>query len=58
MSNAEAATALAIERVRPRAIINHGTAGGHDPALHVVDGIIGSSDMWIDELDRVAQFHE
>jgi adenosylhomocysteine nucleosidase len=23
----------------------------------VVDGIIGSSDMWIDELDRVAQFH-
>ncbi|MEQ1730639.1 MAG: 5'-methylthioadenosine nucleosidase, partial [Vicinamibacterales bacterium] len=24
----------------------------------VVDGIIGSSDMWIDELDRVAQFHE
>ena len=24
----------------------------------VVDGIIGSSDMWIDELDRVAQFHQ
>ena len=24
----------------------------------VGDGIIGSSDMWIDELDRVAQFHE
>lgn len=23
----------------------------------VVDGIIGSSDMWIDELDRVDQFH-
>ncbi len=134
MSNAAAATALAIERFRPRAIINQGTAGGHDPALKVydivigqaslnvgaframfrkagegsrplewipldllaegsaisqtapklpsrfdadptlldvarsvrttytrgtvVDGIIGSSDMWIDELDRVTQFHE
>jgi len=134
MSNAAAATAIAIERFHPAAIINQGTAGGHDPALHVydivigtasmnvgaframfrkvgegsrplewvplnllldgsaisqtapkmparfdadaslldlarsvrgsytrgrvVDGIIGSSDMWIDELDRVAQFHE
>lgn len=134
MSNAAAATALAIERYHPVAIINQGTAGGHDPALHVydivigtaslnvgaframfrkagdgsrplewvplnllldgsainqttpklparfeadpalldlarsvrgsytrgrvVDGIIGSSDMWIDELDRVAQFHD
>lgn len=134
MSNAAAATALAIERYRPVAVINQGTAGGHDPALKVydiviggaslnvgafratfrkrgegsrplewmpldllqegsaisqtartmparfdadagllevarsvrgrysrgtvVDGIIGSSDMWIDELDRVAQFHE
>jgi len=134
MSNAAAATALAIERFHPAAIINQGTAGGHDPALHVydivigtasmnvgaframfrkagdgsrplewvplnllldgsaisqtapkmparfdadaslvelarsvrgtytrgrvVDGIIGSSDMWIDELDRVGQFHE
>lgn len=133
MSNAAAATALAIERFHPAAIINQGTAGGHDPALHVydivigttsmnvgaframfrkagdgsrplewvplnllldgsaisqtapkmpasfaadpallgvarsvrerytrgrvVDGIIGSSDMWIDEIDRVAQFH-
>lgn len=134
VSNAAAATALAIERYRPVAVINQGTAGGHDPALkvydivigtaslnvgaframfrkrgegsrplewlpldllqegsaisqtarkmpsrfdadpalltvarsvrgtyargQVVDGIIGSSDMWIDELDRVAQFHE
>ncbi len=133
MSNAAAATALAIERFHPAAIVNQGTAGGHDPELHVydivigtaslnvgaframfrqrgdgsrplewvpldllaegsaisanaphrparfdadpslldvarqvrgsysrgrvVDGIIGSSDMWIDELDRVAQFH-
>jgi adenosylhomocysteine nucleosidase len=133
MSNAAAATALAIERFHPAAIFNQGTSGGHDPDLHVydivigtaslnvgaframyrklgegsrplewvpldllvegsasspdaphkphrfdadpallsvarevresygrgrvVDGIIGSSDMWIDELDRVAQFH-
>lgn len=133
MSNAAAATALAIELFHPVAIFNQGTAGGHDPDLHVydivigtaslnvgaframfrkrgdgsrplewvpldlladgsaispnaphrparfdadaalldvarrtrgsysrgrvVDGIIGSSDMWIDELDRVAQFH-
>jgi len=133
MSNAAAATALGIERFHPVAIFNQGTAGGHDPELHVydivigtaslnvgaframfrkqgdgsrplewvpldllaegsaisanaphrparfdadtallnvarqvrtnygrgrvVDGIIGSSDMWIDELDRVAQFH-
>ena len=133
MSNAAAATALAIERFHPVAIVNEGTSGGHDPDLHVydivigraslnvgaframyrklgdgsrplewvpldlladgsaisanaphtparfdadprllavardvrgsytrgrvVDGIIGSSDMWIDELDRVAQFH-
>ncbi len=134
MSNAAAATALAIERFHPVAVINQGTSGGHDPELKVydivigtaslnvgaframfrkrgegsrplewmpldllqegsaisqtarkmpsrfdsdpalvdvarsvrstytrgkvVDGIIGSSDMWIDELDRVAQFHE
>ncbi|MCX6143624.1 MAG: 5'-methylthioadenosine/S-adenosylhomocysteine nucleosidase [Ignavibacteriales bacterium] len=24
---------------------------------HVVDGVIGSSDMWNDEIDRIAQFH-
>jgi len=134
MENAAAATALAIERFHPVAVFNQGTAGGHDPDLHVydivigtaslnvgafravfrkrgdgsqpldwvpldlqaegsaisqtapklparfepdpalldvvrsvrgtygrgrvVDGVIGSSDMWIDELDRVAQFHE
>lgn len=133
MSNAAAATALGIERFHPLAVFNQGTAGGHDPELHVydivigtaslnvgsframfrkrgdgsrplewvpldllaegsaisanaphrparfdadtglldvarqargtyrrgkvVDGIIGSSDMWIDEVDRVDQFH-
>ena len=37
MSNTAAATALAAERYHPAAIINQGTAGGHDPGLHVLD---------------------
>ena len=41
MENAAAATALAIERYHPSAIINQGTAGGHDPALHVADIVVG-----------------
>jgi adenosylhomocysteine nucleosidase len=41
MSSAAAATALAAERFHPTAIINQGTAGGHDPALHVYDIVIG-----------------
>ncbi|WP_432723107.1 5'-methylthioadenosine/S-adenosylhomocysteine nucleosidase [Jeongeupia wiesaeckerbachi] len=130
MSNAAAATAIALERYAPAAVINQGTAGGHDPALlpndlvlgarvihlgafqspfrdagagsdtlawrpldlmdqsetanftmpvpmsfdadpdllamarevehatgRVVDGVIGSSDVWNNELDRIAHFH-
>lgn len=45
MANAAAATALAIERFHPRAIVNQGTAGGHDPALHVSDIVIGAASM-------------
>ncbi len=41
MENAAAATALAIERYHPRAIINQGTAGGHQPDLHVNDIVLG-----------------
>lgn len=41
MENAAAATALAIERYHPCAILNQGTAGGHDPALHVADVVVG-----------------
>lgn len=41
MANAAAATALAIERFTPSAIVNQGTAGGHDPALRVSDIVIG-----------------
>lgn len=40
-SNAAAATALAIERYQPAAILNQGTAGGHDPALDVGDIVLG-----------------
>ncbi|MFW1707822.1 5'-methylthioadenosine nucleosidase, partial [Acinetobacter baumannii] len=41
MSNSAAATALAIERYKPIAILNQGTAGGHDPDLHVYDIDLG-----------------
>jgi len=40
-SNAAAATALAAERYDPVAIINQGTAGGHQPDLHVFDIVLG-----------------
>lgn len=43
MANAGAATALAIERFHPRAIVNQGTAGGHDPMLQVSDLVIGTA---------------
>lgn len=43
MANAAAATALAAERYHPMAIINQGTAGGHDPALHVSDIVVGAN---------------
>jgi adenosylhomocysteine nucleosidase len=42
MSNAAAATALAAERYHPVAIINQGTAGGHEPTLHVYDIVLGT----------------
>jgi adenosylhomocysteine nucleosidase len=43
VANAAAATALAIDKFHPLAIVNQGTAGGHDPALHVYDIVIGAS---------------
>ncbi|MFN7978348.1 MAG: 5'-methylthioadenosine/S-adenosylhomocysteine nucleosidase [Vicinamibacterales bacterium] len=45
MTNAAAATALAIERFHPSGIVNQGTAGGHDPALHVGDIVIGAASV-------------
>src|SRR5262249_49665512 len=43
MENAAAATALAAERYHPVAIINQGTAGGHDPSLNVYDIVLGTA---------------
>ncbi|WP_418303040.1 5'-methylthioadenosine/S-adenosylhomocysteine nucleosidase [Neobacillus drentensis] len=41
MENTAAATAVAIEKYNPIAIINQGTSGGHDPALSVHDIVLG-----------------
>ena len=40
--NASASTALAIETFRPCAVVNQGTAGGHDPELKRGDIVIAS----------------
>jgi adenosylhomocysteine nucleosidase len=45
MSNAAAATLLAVERYHPIAIINQGTAGGHDAALHNYDIVLGTTSV-------------
>src|SRR5262245_41747660 len=42
-ANAAAATTLAIERYRPIAILNQGTAGGLDPSLKPHDIVLGTS---------------
>ncbi|MEG9295381.1 5'-methylthioadenosine/S-adenosylhomocysteine nucleosidase [Mangrovibacillus sp. Mu-81] len=41
MENTAAATAVAIEKYNPAAIINQGTSGGHDADLHVFDIVLG-----------------
>jgi adenosylhomocysteine nucleosidase len=43
MENAAAATALGVERYRPAAIVNQGTAGGHGPSLRLYDIVLGTS---------------
>lgn len=43
LANAAASTALAIKKFNPVAIINQGTAGGHDSALKIGDIVIGES---------------
>lgn len=43
MTDAAAATTLAIEHYHPAAIINQGTAGGHDPKLNVFDIVLGKT---------------
>ena len=41
LENTAAATAIGIERYRPRLIINQGTSGGHNPGLNVGDIVLG-----------------
>ena len=41
LSNAAASTALAIKKFNPIAVINQGTAGGHDSALKIGDVVLG-----------------
>jgi adenosylhomocysteine nucleosidase len=45
LANAAAATAIAAERYHPAAIINQGTAGGHEPELHVYDIVLGTQSV-------------
>ena len=44
-ANTAAATAIAVERYHPLAIVNEGTAGGHDPELHVYDIVVGKESV-------------
>ncbi|MBR0061643.1 MAG: hypothetical protein IJP68_09220, partial [Selenomonadaceae bacterium] len=41
LANAAASTALAIKKFNPVAVINQGTAGGHDSAIQIGDIVIG-----------------
>ena len=41
LANAAASTALAIKKFNPCAVINQGTAGGHDSAIQIGDIVIG-----------------
>jgi adenosylhomocysteine nucleosidase len=45
VANSAAATAIAAERFRPVAIVNQGTAGGHDPQLKVFDIVLGTDSV-------------
>lgn len=45
LANAAASTALAIKKFNPVAVINQGTAGGHDPKIKIGDIIIGTKSI-------------
>lgn len=49
IANAAASTVLALERFSPAAVLNQGTGGGHDPALHTWDIVLGEG---VVDLDR------
>ncbi|MGO1059611.1 5'-methylthioadenosine/S-adenosylhomocysteine nucleosidase [Planococcus sp. FY231025] len=50
MANTAAATAMAIEKYNPAAIINQGTSGGHDPELDVFDIVLGKRSVSVGAL--------
>ncbi|MGF1907556.1 5'-methylthioadenosine/S-adenosylhomocysteine nucleosidase [Aliivibrio salmonicida] len=50
LENTAAATAIAIERYKPMAIINQGTSGGHDKNLNVADIVLGKRTVNIGNL--------
>ena len=56
MTNAAAATVLGIEYFHPAAVINQGTAGGHDPSLHTFDIVLGGKTIdasaWLSKRER------
>ena len=56
MANAAAATALGIYHFHPVAVINQGTSGGHDPALHTFDIVLGAktfdSSAWVSHAEE------
>lgn len=45
MVNAATATTLLIKTFHPRAIINQGTAGGHDESTHIYDIVVGTEQI-------------
>jgi len=55
MENTAAATAVAIEKYKPIAIINQGTSGGHDPNLNVFDIVLGQKTVNIGSLKTVSK---
>lgn len=55
MENTAAATAVAIEKYNPIAIINQGTSGGHDPNLNVFDIVLGQKTVNIGSLKTVSK---
>nr|WP_286138447.1 5'-methylthioadenosine/S-adenosylhomocysteine nucleosidase [Bacillus sp. AFS055030] len=55
MENTAAATAIAIEKYKPIAIINQGTSGGHDPNLNVFDIVLGKNTTNIGSLKTASK---
>lgn len=45
ISNAAVTTTLAMQHFDPIAVINQGTSGGHDPALHTFDIVLGETSV-------------